>query len=181
MQTHTVVPASTEKSASHKVFYGLFGTILGVVYLLTFWIFLNGMLLIAGGGRASATVTRVEDAATAADTPGAVSAAPANATNFNIKTTDNANQYTFHFKTADGQLVEKAYVTTAYDLGEVGNQVNIIYNRNNPQEFIVDGFLPIFYYTGKNCLLFVTLTVLIIVALVRWRIKQGRAVARRSL
>ena len=65
--------------------------------------------------------------------------------NFNVTTKDSARLYTFHFKTGDGLLVEKSYVTTAYDLGEVGSQVKVIYNRNNPQEFIVDGFLPVFY------------------------------------
>jgi hypothetical protein len=34
-----------------------------------------------------------------------------------------------------------------------------------------------FFYFGKNCLLFITLTILIIVALVRLRIKRNRATA----
>jgi hypothetical protein len=176
MQTPSVVPASTENSTSHKIFYGLFGTILVIVYLMTFWVFLNGAALLTGGGRTSATVTKVEDATTAG-TPGAVTAAPANATNFNIKTNDNANQYTFHFKTEDGQEIEKAYVSTALDVIEEGSQVNIIYNRNDPEDFIMDGFLPILVHIGKNCLLFVTLTIAIIVCLVRFRIIKGRAAA----
>ncbi len=173
MQTQSAAPAATDKSTGSKVFYAIFGAMLVVCYLLTFWIFLNGLGLITGGGRTTATVTGVADANNDG-TPGAVTTLPANGNNFNVNTKEAASQYTFHFKTADGQLVEKAYVTTAYDLGEVGSQVNVIYNRNKPEEFIVDGFLPIFYYIGKNCLLFVTLTILIIVALVRWRIKKNR-------
>jgi hypothetical protein len=177
MQTPSVVPVSKENSTGHKIFYGVFGTILVIVYLMTFWVFLNGAALLTGGGRASATVTKVEDATTAG-TPGAVSTSPANATNFNIKTNDNANQYTFHFKTEDGQEIEKAYVSTALDVIKEGSQVNIIYNRSDPEDFIMDGFLPIFFHIGTNCLLFVTLTAAIIVCLVRLRIIKARAAAR---
>lgn len=173
MRTQSAVPASTDKSTGSKVFFGIFGTLMVVCYLLTFWVFLNGIALITGGGRTTATVTEVADANNEG-TPSAVVTLPANGNNFNVTTKDSARLYTFHFKTGDGLLVEKSYVTTAYDLGEVGSQVKVIYNRNNPQEFIVDGFLPVFYYVGKNCLLFVTLTILIIVALVRWRNKKNR-------
>lgn len=177
MQTQSAAPASTDKSTGSKIFFSVLGTALVICYLLTFWIFLNGLALITGGGRTTATVTGVADANNDG-TPSAVVTLPANGNNFNVNSKESASQYTFHFKTADGQLVEKAYVTTAYDLGDVGSQVKVIYSRSNPEEFIVDGFLPIFYYVGKNCLLFVTLTILIIVALVRWRSKKKRVAVR---
>ena len=177
MQTQSATPATADKSTGSKLFFGIFGIILAVCYLLTFWIFLNGLGLVIGGARTTATVTGVSDAATEG-TPSAVTTIPANANSFNVNTKDSASLYTFHFKTASGQSIEKSYVTTAYDLGDVGSQVRVIYNTNNPEEFIVDGFLPIFYYIGKNCLLFVTLTILIIFALVRQRIKKNRAAVR---
>ncbi|MDB5078569.1 MAG: hypothetical protein JWP00_493 [Chloroflexi bacterium] len=180
MQTQTAVPTSTENPTGTKIFYGIFGALLVVLYLVTFWIFLNGVGLIVGGGRANATVTQVEDA-TRSGTASAVTstpATPATVNNYNIQTKDLANRYTFNFKTETGQVVEKAYVTTAYDLGQPGSQVKVIYNRNDPDQFIMDGFLPIFYYVGKNCLLFVTLTVLIIIALVRMKIKKARLATR---
>lgn len=176
MQTQSAAPATTDKSNGARIFFGLFGTALVICYLLTFWIFLNGLGLLFGGVRTNATVTGVADA-TQAGTPTAASTAPANANSFSVNTKDAASEYTFHFKTADGRLVEKAYVTTAYDLGEVGNQVKIIYNPNSPEDFIVDGFLPMFYYVGKNCLLFVTLTILIIVGLVRLRSTRKKRAA----
>lgn len=179
MQTQPAVPATTEKSTGTKVFYALFGAMLLIAYLATFWIFLNGMGFLINGEHTTATVTKVEDANAADVTPSAtvIPTVPANGTAFGVSTKDPANQYTFHFKTATGQEIEKAYVTTAYDLGEVGSQVRIIYNRNRPEDFIMDGFLPIFFYFGKNCLLFITLTILIIVALVRWRVKRNRPTA----
>ena len=181
MQTQPAVPATTEKSTGTRVFYGIFGAILVVAYLATFWIFFNGLGLLLNGEHTTATVTKVEDANTADITPSAtvVPTVPANSTAFGVTTKETANQYTFHFKTAGGQSIEKAYVTTAYDLGEVGTQVQIIYNRNNPEDFIMDGFLPTFFYFCKNCLLFVTLTILVIVAVVRWRIKKNRTAALR--
>ena len=177
MQTQPAAPATTDKSNGSKIFFGLFGTALVVCYLLTFWIFLNGMGLLIGGGRTTATVTGIADATTEG-TPTAATTIPANANSFSVNTKEAASEYTFHYTTADGRKVEKAYVTTAYDLGDVGSQVKIIYNSNNPEDFIVDGFLPIFYYVGKNCLLFVTLTILIIAGLIRLRIKRKRAAAR---
>ena len=177
MQTQPAIPAATEKSTGTRIFYGIFGSLLVVAYLATFWIFLSGLGLILNGEHTTATVTSVDNPDTVDATPSAtvVPTVPANATALGVTTKETANQYTFHFKTTTGQLIEKAYVTTAYDLGDVGTQVQIIYNRNSPEDFIMDGFLPVFFYLAKNCLLFVTLTILIIVALVRWRIKKSRA------
>jgi hypothetical protein len=181
MQNQPALPATTEKSSGSRVFYAIFGTLLVVAYLASFWIFLNGMAFIFNGQHATATVTRIDDPSTVDATPGAavIPTIPANATAAGVSTKEIANQYTFHFKTANGQLIEKAYVTTTYDLGDVGSQVDIIYNPNNPEDFIVDGFLPMVFYFGKNCLFFVTLTILIIVALLRLRIKRNRAAALR--
>lgn len=181
MQTQPAAPATSENSSGSRVFYAIFGTILAVAYLATFWIFLNGMAFLFNGEHTTATVTRIDDPSTVDTTPSAtvVPTIPANGTALGVTTKETANQYTFHFKTASGQPIEKAYVTTTYDLGDVGSQVQIIYNRNNPEDFIMDGFLPMFFYFGKNCLLFVTLTVLIIVTLVRLRIKKNRAAASR--
>ncbi|MBN9388979.1 MAG: hypothetical protein J0I20_13210 [Chloroflexi bacterium] len=177
MQTQPALPATTEKSSGNRVFYAIFGTLLVVAYLATFWIFLNGMAFLFTGTHTTATVTRIDDPSTVDATPSAtvIPTVPANATAAGVSTKEIANQYTFHFKTTSGQLIEKAYVTTTYDLGDVGSQVDIIYNPNNPENFIVDGFLPMFFYFGKNCLLFITLTILIVVALVRLRIKRNRA------
>lgn len=179
MQTQPVLPATTEKSSNHRVFFAIFGTLLVVAYLATFWIFLNGVSFIFTAQHATATVTRIDDANTIDATPSAtvMPTVPANATAAGVSTKDIANQYTFHFKTTSGQLIEKAYVTTTYDLGDVGSTVEIVYDPNNPENFIVDGFLPMFFYFGKNCLLFITLTVLIVVALVRMRLKRNRTTA----
>ena len=160
MQTHTTLPAvAKNRPATSKI---VLGTLLVIVYLVTVWIFIGAIALVVGGGRASATITY------------------AGSTDGNNTSGDSiggdGTAYTLHFKNAATQKNQDVTVTTTYDLGKVNDQVNIIYNQDNPDSFIIDSFGTILAYLSSKCLFFLTFTPLLIWGFFRWR-KANRKLA----